>query len=74
MVYSIVDVWNIRHGCPSFFLFFYFRHQTVVARMVLRQVRSLGAIKGLNWQRSASRKEDARNRELEGALQILRMP
>ena len=48
--------------------------QTVVACMVLRRVRNLGAIKGSNWQRSASRKEDARKRELEGALQILRMP
>ena len=25
-VYFIVDVWSIRHGCPSFSLFFSFRH------------------------------------------------
>ena len=48
--------------------------QTVVACTVLRRVRNLGATKGSNWQNSASRKEDARKRELEGAWQILRMP
>ena len=35
--------------------------QTVVACMVLRRVRNLGATKGSNWQNSASRKEDARS-------------
>lgn len=48
--------------------------QTVVAFMVLRRGRNLGATKGSNWQNSASKKEDARKRELEDALQILRMP
>ena len=48
--------------------------QTVVACMVLRRGRNLGATKGSNWQNSASKKEDAPKRELEGALQILRMP
>ena len=48
--------------------------QTVVACMVLRPVRDLGAKKRSNWRRSASRKEDARERDCEGALQIYRMP
>ena len=53
------------------FFFFCFRHSNSGS---LRRVRNLGAIKGSNWQRSAPRKEDAREREREGALQSLRMP
>ena len=61
-------------GVVLSFFFFVLGIQTVVACMVLRRVRNLGAIKGSNWQRSAPRKEDAREREREGALQSLRMP